>query len=340
MKNTFGKLIAISSALLLFYVLFEHNQTKYIGLFSTKIRINSTNVERYRRSYERALESRYVNVGRAPFGIAHKDFKCDDFFKSVANIKYLHVAWLYNTFGRSYRCLRRLTKDKRLMTMQVNLINEPGHRNRRLDSNEFLYNIPYPKVLDKLLLSNDRRLRRRFAIYVRPLKRRLLNRRYFKTGQIDCYINVGLESNISPEAAAIWHGWAREEFPRCKIVWNPLRRATTIETSKADYIEQHYIDSRFDTKKCIFNNDGCDLSFPTRISSMSSNVRVDENWRKRMLNYADQCSIVYLWAAEDNCFSVEEQKQNWKYPLRRSCNPGNMNHLIGEQLRWFHGRRR
>jgi len=66
-----------------------------------------------------------TKIGLAPFAIAHKRFNCNAFLKSLENQQTINIAWLYNTFGRKYTCLKRVLKDSRLKNIETQLTNGP-----------------------------------------------------------------------------------------------------------------------------------------------------------------------------------------------------------------------
>lgn len=294
-----------------------------------------------RVAYQEALERRLVNVGRAPFGIAHKRFNCKSFLASIKDLDFLHIAWLYNTFGKNYSCLNKLFNDPRLITLQTNLINEPGHRNRRLEKHEFLYGISSPSQYDRLLKSKNPKLKAKFLKYVRPLQDLLVSRLQPHT---ECLINPGLESNVSARAGKVLVSWAKEAFPMCRIIWNPIAKTSTPKGTGADLIEQHGWFPNFTTHSCTFNNDGSDINFPERKTRDAILHEKDHNHPKNYLNagnslqsaveeFANQCEVIYLWVGEDNCFGYNEQMKAWHPPLTRSCNVGPVNKLVAKEVK-------
>lgn len=297
-----------------------------------------------RVAYNKDIKTKLVNVGRAPFAIASPKFDCSGFTSSVKPLKYLHIAWLYNTFGSDYRCLNKILDDSRLITLQTNLINEPGHRNKRLEKHEFLYDIKNPQEYDRLLKANDAKLHRKFKKYVRPLQDLLMSR---LQPQTECLINPGLESNVSAAAGKVLVKWAKAEFPFCKIVWNPIAKATDTQGTGASLVEQHGWFPKFATRSCTFNNDGSDINFPERKSPAVFDYEKNPNNPKNFLNagnplqsaleeYANQCKVVYVWTVEDNCFAYDAQTAPWAPPSQRSCKNGPVNGLVAKEIQRTH----
>lgn len=256
------------------------------------------------------------NVGRAPFALAASNFQCSAFLKSIRKLPVWHIAFLYNTFGTNYRCYKKLIRQSkgRLATVEVNLINEPGHRNRRLGSYEFLHGISSPKAYEKLLISENAKLRQKFAKYVKPLKAQLA----LLPPNTQCLINPGLESNVSEKAGRVLIQWTREEFPNCRTVWNPLDASFRKQGSMAgaDLLEGHGVTPPLE-KACIFNLDGTDISFPSRKSRLPEGgyVEAGNSLQQVIATYAQKCEIVFLWTVEDNC----NYDTRFVDPRRRDC---------------------
>lgn len=297
-----------------------------------------------RLAYIESSKSHLVNVGRAPFAIASPKFNCDGFIESLDKLDFLHISWLFNTFGSDYKCLKRVLKDPRLITLQVNLVNEPGHRNRRLEPGEFLYNIKSPQEYNRLLLAKDPSLHKRFQKYAAPLQDLLVSRLQPRT---QCLINPGLESNISTRAGRVLVKWAREAFPFCKIVWNPLSNTGSPRGTGANFIEQHGWFPNFKTKSCVFNNDGSDINFKQRKSGFAIQHELNPALPKNYLNsgnslqaaleqYANQCRVVFVWTPEDNCFDFNRQTAPWMPPSKRGCQNGPVNSLVAKEIENVH----
>ena len=111
-----------------------------------------------------------TNIGYAPFNLTAPKFNCDGFIESLKPLTEIHIAFLYNTFGNDFSCLNRLLADQRLKTLEVNLINEPGHRNNRLGTYEFLYGVGSVNTWNTKLKNRDARLRQKYIDYVKPLQ--------------------------------------------------------------------------------------------------------------------------------------------------------------------------
>src|SRR5690348_9683385 len=75
-------------------------QTAEIGIPETGYYFDDQHPNRL--EYYEAKKTKLVNIGRAPFGLASKNFRCEDFLNSLDDVNYLHIAWLFNTFGKKY----------------------------------------------------------------------------------------------------------------------------------------------------------------------------------------------------------------------------------------------
>lgn len=298
-----------------------------------------------RVAYKETVQRKLVNVGRAPFAIASERFQCKKFMRSLNKLDFLHISWVYNTWGDDYDCLKELMNDERLITLQTHLINEPSHRNKRLEPHEFLYNIESPHVYSQLLVNRDKKLKRRFQKYVEPLQNFLYEN---LQPQTECLISPGLESNTWPDAMRVLVHWTREAFPMCRVVWNPVNMShTTVENTRADLLEKHTWFPQFNTKQCTFNNDGSDINFPNRKSIEATKHEQNPNTIKNYLNvgvplqsaleeYANRCEFVFLWVMEDNCYAYNDDQNPWPKPSERSCDSSNIYRLTAKQVENVH----
>jgi hypothetical protein len=254
------------------------------------------------------------NVGRAPFSLTSPTFNCRAFLNSVKTLPVLHIAVLYNTFGNDFKCWDRLVKDKRLQTIELNLINEPGHRNKRLGNYEFLHNLGSPANYDKLLRNNNPKLKAKFVKYVSLAKRKINE----LPPNVQCLINPGLESNVSDAAGKVLIDWTKEQFPNCRTVWNPLNgfNEAARRRTGADLVEGHGILPPLQ-RPCLVNLDGADIDFPTRPTYMPKGSFIESG--RPLMNYistyANKCEIVFLWVVEDNC----NFKSSFIDPRKRNC---------------------
>lgn len=254
------------------------------------------------------------NVGFAPFNLTAPNFNCEGYLTAVKPLKVLHVAFLYNTFGNDFSCLKKLLKDPRLETLEINLINEPAHRNSRLGSYEFLHGIGSISTYERRLARRDLRLQRKFSKYVISLKKVLNTHLQPHTSLI---INPGLESNVSPSAGKTLVEWARQEFSSARIVWNPLKPSPNQQQqAKSDLIEGHGFNPNIKAP-CFYNMDGIDVAYPTRqaIGQAAHKEGQLKNWvesgppvRQLLEEFANTCEVAFLWTAESNGINPTQTK--------------------------------
>lgn len=269
--------------------------------------------------------SNLTNVAYAPFNLTSPHFNCDGFFTSIERLDELHVAFLYNTFGNDFSCLNRLLADSRLKTLEVNLINEPGHRNNRLGKYEFLYDVGTVKDYDRKLRLRSPHLKKKLSDYVKPLQSVLVNNLQSYTSLM---INPGLESNVSVPAGRILVSWARELFPDARIVWNPYRVSlTTRKTVRADLVEGHGMYPKLNAP-CVYNMDGTDVKYQNRPALDESDESMKNYYHsgsplfQHMEKYANRCEVAFVWTQESNGLSYKEK---FKDPRRR-------NHFISTSM--------
>ena len=90
------------------------------------------------------------NLGVAYFAIQHPKWPCAQSLKVFDGIKVPKMAILWNTFGTSNSCLKTFLDDPREKSLEIHLINEPCHRNKRCGPYEFLSGISLDEYRGKL----------------------------------------------------------------------------------------------------------------------------------------------------------------------------------------------
>lgn len=274
-------------------------------------------------------------IGLAPLALTQRTFDCSSFLKTLENQKTINIAWLYNTFGRKYNCLKKILKDERLQFIETHLTNGPGHRNKRLEKHEFLKKYTLSQW-NRLLVRRNQRLKKDIIKYATPVKNLLSLRVSTST----CLISGELEANISNQAGKVLNEWMREIFPDCLIVWNPIRATSEASSANADFIEQHSFNPKVNIP-CIINLDGTDISFPSRISPNKKHYRGGwKNWiestdLKKFLEKYNKCDIVFLWVMEYNCIDITKLPSSFKPPTQRICNQTKVNGLMKDFLESF-----
>jgi hypothetical protein len=272
-----------------------------------------------------------LNVGRSPLALTAETFECDDFIFSIEDLPTLHIAFLFNTFGNNFECLARLLADKRMRSLVVHLINEPGHRNNRLGAYEFLSSISSPEEYDRLLRTQNQQLKNKYIQYVQPMIE-LTNR---LPSSVACIISPGLESNLRDTASRILIEWTRELFPeKCQILWNPLRETEIVSASQvgANLVEAHGKEPLV-AGACTINTDGTDIEFIGRpnISPSGKNIQSGSELENYILRWSSVCEIVFLWVVEDNCL----RPGSFIDPRKRNCSVAietNINHLLSDEI--------
>ena len=255
-----------------------------------------------------------TNVGYATFNLTARDFNCDGFLQAVEPLDDLHIVFLYNTFGNNFSCLKILLKDPRTKTLEVNLINEPAHRNNRMGSYEFLFGVGTPNMYSNKLKSRDRELRSKFFNYVKPLQKLLSTHLQPNTTLL---INPGLESNVSVPAARVLFSWTRKSFPNARLVWNPFRESLrTRRAATADLIEGHGPNPPIKAP-CVFDMDGTDVKYNNRpaLNEQTGNyIMSGQQTFQTIQTYANLCEVAFLWTQESNGLKYNE---SFKDPRRR-----------------------
>ena len=257
------------------------------------------------------------NVGYAPFNLTANDFNCSGFLEAIQPLKELHIAFLYNTFGNDFSCLDVILQDPRLKTLEINLINEPGHRNNRLGKYEFLSTVGSVGAWNQKLKTHNKNLKQKFVTYVDPIKQFLSGRIQAHTSLL---INPGLESNLSVQAGKVLISWTRESFPDARIVWNPHRVAlTTRKYVGADIVEGHGLYPAL-KEPCVYNMDGTDVKYNNRPalgedSGTKNYFHSGTPLFQQLEKYANRCEVAFVWTQEGNGLSY---KRGFKDPRKRN----------------------
>lgn len=269
-----------------------------------------------------AQSTKLENVGYAAFNLTSNNFNCTGLKSSFRGLNEIHISFLYNTFGNNFTCLKSLLEDPKLKTLQVHLINEPGHRNKRLQSYEFLYDEGTPKDYNAKISRRDSALKQKYFNYLSPLIE-ILNMSI--RADVELLISPGLESNLTDESGKILIEWTREIFPSARIVWNPLKSSSSsLSVSTGDLLEQHGL---FPILKapCIFNLDGSDISYPNRpaLGEPQYKEGQSKNWIQSGSpmfqlheEMANRCEYVFVWSAESN--GLDYRKSAFVDPRKRN----------------------
>lgn len=269
-----------------------------------------------------AQSKKLENVGYAAFNLTAEKFNCQGLRSAFDGLSEIHLSFLYNTFGNNFSCLKLFLEDPRLKTLQIHLINEPGHRNRRLGKYEFLYTEGTPSDYNRKVSSRNLELKTKYIQYLTPLIE-VLNASL--RNDVELLISPGLESNLTDSSGKILIEWTREVFPSARIVWNPLKNSSnTLQTSTGDLLEAHGL---FPSLKppCVFNLDGSDISYPNRPALGEREYKEGEskNWIQSgnpmfqlHEQMANMCEYVFVWSAESN--GLDYRQKTFVDPRRRN----------------------
>ena len=214
--------------------------------------------------------------GFSPYGIFHPKWDCDAMMSAIEKLDTYRFSALYNTFGKSFGCFGRLAGHKKTNVIEVALINEVCMRNKRCEKHEFGSGMT-PAQYDSLLRKKDSKLLAKLKVYSAQAARDLRPR---MNPDAYCFINPGLESNLSVSAAKVLIDTVRPYFPGCHMVWNPLRGPPIAGTLH----ELHHRDAEL-AQYCVYNNDG-DVLAPSEFPAQRE-------------KYA-HCSLAAFWQLCDN----------------------------------------
>lgn len=234
-----------------------------------------------------------LRLGLAEFGMLSPHWPCDLVREKEKGLTTLRKAVLWNSFGKETSCLKKDLDDPRMKLLELHLINEPCARNNQCGSYEFLYGIP-PKEYDDKLKKRDPELIKKLEEYFQEPSQFLAAN--LKEGT-SCYVSVGLESNVSSDAAGVMKGILEKHFPKCKVVWNPVNKSRWAKPIEGTIFELHGTEASL-SSPCIANLDGEDISFPDRPSSMEKSIKSGDI--NTYLDKYKECDVTFLWIAELN----------------------------------------
>lgn len=289
-----------------------------VVFLATCIELRESGAQEYTDIETQQTEQGLSNIGYAPFNLTAPGFNCTGFVRSLRPLKEIHISFLYNTFGNDFSCLNLLLADPRVKTLEVGLINEPGHRNNRLGGYEFLRGIGTVKEYNVKMQKRSRTLKNKFTRYVVPLQENLLDNLQDHTALL---VNPGLESNLNAKAGKVLVSWTRALFPSARIVWNPLRvSSSSRKYVRADLFEGHGLYPVLHAP-CIYNMDGMDVKYKNRPALGESSG--DKNYLhsgtplfQHLEKYGNKCEVAFIWTQESSGISYKDT--GFKDPRKRN----------------------
>ena len=260
---------------------------------------------------KRNSENTINNVGIAPYAIQKEDFPCRAYLKSLRSVDNIYIAFLYNTFGRHNKCLKKVLKNEKLRIVEVHLLNEVCVRDSNCSSYEILSGIHKSDLNDKLLnihKKKNRKLRKKILKNARALSR-LLNKHMHENAQ--CLISPLLESKyVGEDASEKLIRLLKPIFPNCGFVWNSM--SLNFMPSNADFLETPHGPRSLSGPTNIANLDGVDIDFFHR--SSFEKHRMSEIHIPAFLERNKNNLVTFLWTTECNC-----NGKVWKDPRGRVC---------------------
>jgi hypothetical protein len=238
----------------------------------------------------------YNNLGTGYYGMLSDNWNCDAVLKADEKRKDIKLSVLWNTFGNNTACLAKYLSTKSVSSLEIHLINEVCVRHNSCGSYEFLSGLTASQY-NSLLISKDSSLVTKLQNYISKPSAFITSALSSST---QCYINPGLESNLTNKAAKNLIEIVKPYFPQCKIVWNPVwspgKKITPIEGT---VLEQHYRGLSYTMPSpCIFNLDGEDISYPSRPAILPQNISSSD--LKVIAQNFKNCDLNFFWIAEYN----------------------------------------
>lgn len=226
-------------------------------------------------------------VGLNLFGIRNPSFDCDNLISQVNALPKIYASLLLTSFGESNACLGRLSMRGRLESLQFHLEDETCKRGQRCNPDYVLADVSIQEY-EELVFNQtgwlfDKVRERVFQIEA------IINDLEIN----DCYISLGLESNLSKDAAGVLARFIRSVAPeRCELVWNPVSNVGPIPEAK--YYEHHSGSVPTSSANCIASNDGTHIE---RYLGINYPRRMNLEQAAEFLERSE-CEVTYLWSLD------------------------------------------
>lgn len=230
-----------------------------------------------------------TKIGIAAYGIQSPQFKCNEFFHSLSNLKAYNLSFLWGTFGTDNHCLGSHWADHRLRSIQVHLMNEVCVRNSNCGPYEPLTGLSVSRV-NELAIAQEGWFKERIMSWARPASDYINNNLTLRP-DVECNISPGLESNTSSNAMRVIISWLKPLFPGCTFTYNHVNNSYEGVVG-ADYNETHNPHS-VPQAPCYFNNDGYSIVFPEWGSEYSRNI--DAETIPAIHGQFQSCDVIYFW---------------------------------------------
>lgn len=269
-----------------------------------------------------ALGADVDNLGRAPYGIKNRTFRCAAFKRSLGKIKNIRLAFLSRSFGKASRCIKALLANPRTTLVEMHLANGTccPERGRGCGRQELMFGETC-KSFEKKVLRNDPHIMRRFRKLLQADREWLYQKIRPET---KCLINPMLESIGSPRLGRRLVRTTREYFgDRCLIGWNPLYAQNAVRVGQ-DFTELHGSRARL-KPPCVANLDGQDIKFS---GFRSLNSSIDAREIPRYIERFKHCIVNFLWIQLDNCLGRRRED-----PSQRQCQDDGRFKLVGDLIR-------
>lgn len=270
-------------------------------------------------------------AGRAPYALQNSNYDCSALIASLDGVSDVRYSWLYNTFdnkanGDYLECVYRLNGLKNTTMMEVHLVNEVCQRHSACGNYEVLAGLSVDKYRD-LLKKKDSKLLAKLDSYFKTAAARILPT---LRAEQRCFVSYGLESNLPASEYQLVASIGHKYFgPRCTPVWNPVGNNKFGKGPIAGYVHELHGASPSLAAPCIANLDGQDISFTSRPSTYSSNIK--EADLPAYIKRYQHCEVPFLWMTEDNCkagdsYSVDPRN-------RRGCPSTQIQNAVSPYLK-------
>lgn len=232
--------------------------------------------------------------GASFLALCNTTWDCRKTLQTFSNSKVIVTGWLERSFGTSCPCADKILAAKKPKVVRIHLANGPCLRNRRCGPQEVFFGRSLAQT-KRLLDSRPEAVLSRFRRVIPLTQKRLA-----KASNTSCFISPVLESDFTARHRLLFLNIAKESFPGCSIVDNPLHYPCI----KGFTCEKHGDNVRLKAP-CIVDMDGVDGS------------KVD---LKRFRKVSRACLRLY-WEPWMNCLRdgkfVDPFKRNCKFKKER-----------------------
>lgn len=229
-------------------------------------------------------------IGIAAYGFCHRSFPRQKLLAILEKQKTPCLSILWNTFSDYYTPLEVFLRFPQHKILEIQAINEVGHRNKRLGKYEILYGIGVDEYRQRLS-KKDEKLTTKLNRYFERMAEML-------SCAVDTrlLISPGLETNLDPHAFGNLSELIKSHLPGAEIVYSPVGTNKFGYKPLPGYLYELHGATAGPGQ--IANNDGVDIALGR--SGIGSSIYIDAKRLPAYIKRQGKAEIVFLWTATMN----------------------------------------